>query len=159
MLLSMTLRLSLSTCLLLAGSIKLADPNILVEALQTIYILQPKIIITLSYTIPMLELLTGYLLISSKKEKTGPVLCMGMFSLFTLWLIINLALTTSTACGCFGVWDPLENRPMLLIIRGFTFTILSIWLWKLTKNIDNTEEINNKNAEYERNKLLSDSIQ
>ncbi len=98
----MTCRFVAGGALVLAGLIKLGNPQALMLSIQG-YELAPAFLIPfLAYALPWSELVIGLLLLYGAWSREAATLATALFALFTFAVISVLVRKISLDCGCFG---------------------------------------------------------
>ena len=152
--LSLVLRVYLGWIFINASLSKIPDPALFAENVANYRLVPYWGIDLVAVILPWLELICGFYMIIGLRIKATAALIMGLFSMFTLFVIINILRGTKMNCGCFDtVGEPigwkkvLENTAWLLMtIQVFFFDRIHFFrsrdlvFWKKGKVRDKVPE-------------------
>ena len=119
------LSILLGAVFLYAGALKVHDPWKFADAIYAFKILPKSVITLLALTLPMLEILTGLLLITGWKRRLGALCVLLMTTVFAAAIISALARGLIINCSCFGeigvptrvkLWTALGRDVILFIV-------------------------------------------
>jgi hypothetical protein len=125
-------RLLLIASFTIAGSVKLSNISEFELALTSYGFIPECLIALIAHTTPVLEIITGILLLLPKNELTGYTLSTILCLCFCISLILGLELGSISHCGCFGSMDLAKASPQTALIRACALLMLSIVLWVKT---------------------------
>ena len=129
-------RLILGAVLLVAGALKVSNPQKSAMAVRAYEVLPISIANFLGYVLPWFEIGVGALLILGVAVKISALL--GGFTMLIFILAISQAWARglSIDCGCFGgggAVDPDQTKYLEEIIRDFGLTVMAIYLYRYPK--------------------------
>jgi hypothetical protein len=108
----------LITALGVAGSIKLSDMDSFKNVLKSSNLLPDQLSYLIAYSLPLLEILSAYMLLHKSLRKPGLILACLLFISFCAWLTLLIVLNIDIECGCFGNWDLKNTSPQIALIRS-----------------------------------------
>jgi len=129
-------RLILGGALLIAGGLKVGNPQKSAMSVRAYEILPIDLANFLGYALPWLEIAVGSLLIVGALVRIGAVI--GGVTMFIFIIAISQAWVRglSIDCGCFGgggAIDPSQTKYLSEIIRDILFLLLAIFLYRFPK--------------------------
>ena len=129
-------RLILGAALLIAGGLKVGNPQKSAMSVRAYEILPIDLANFLGYVLPWLEIAVGSLLIAGALVKICSVI--GGVTMFIFIIAISQAWVRglSIDCGCFGgggAIDPSQTKYLSEIIRDILFLLLAIFLYRFPK--------------------------
>jgi len=96
------IRIILGLVLIFSGIAKIADPSKAVSLMLEFKIIPESLILIIISILPVLEILTGVLLISGMYPKFASIAALILFTGFFLISIYGTVIGLSSDCGCFG---------------------------------------------------------
>ena len=129
-------RLILGGVLLVAGGLKVGNPQKSAMSVRAYEVLPIDIANFFGYVLPWFEVAVGLLLIAGAAVKICAV--MGGATMFIFIIAISQAWARglSIDCGCFGgggAIDPSETKYLSEIIRDIAFLALAVFLYRFPK--------------------------
>ena len=134
--LSLLFRLILGGVLLVAGALKVGNPQKSAMAVRAYEMLPISIANFLGYVLPWVEIGVGTLLIFGTAVKINAAI--GGFTMFVFIIAIGQAWARglSIDCGCFGgggAVDPGKTKYLEEILRDFALLLTAIYLYRFPK--------------------------
>lgn len=126
-------RLILGGVLLVAGGLKIGNPQKSAMAVRAYEILPIDIANFLGYVLPWFEIAVGLLLILGVAVKVNALLGGITMLIFILAISQAWARGLSIDCGCFGgggAIDPSQTKYLEEILRDFAFMFMAIYLYR-----------------------------
>jgi len=126
-------RLILGGVLLVAGGLKVGNPQKSAMAVRAYEILPIDIANFLGYVLPWFEIAVGVLLILGVAVKVNALLGGITMLIFILAISQAWARGLSIDCGCFGgggAIDPSQTKYLEEILRDFAFMFMGIYLYR-----------------------------
>ena len=126
-------RLILGGVLLVAGGLKVGNPQKSAMAVRAYEILPIDIANFLGYVLPWFEIAVGLLLILGVAVKVNALLGGITMLIFILAISQAWARGLSIDCGCFGgggAIDPSQTKYLEEILRDFAFMFMGIYLYR-----------------------------
>lgn len=96
------LSLLLGTVFVYAGILKVLDPLKFADAIYAFKLLPREAIVPLALGLPMIEILSGFLLISGRQQRIGALCILCMSLVFAAVIASALARGLIINCSCFG---------------------------------------------------------
>ncbi|OGU40279.1 MAG: hypothetical protein A2X61_09800 [Ignavibacteria bacterium GWB2_35_12] len=129
---------------------KLADISVFAKEIDNYNILPMYLINIFAVLLPWLELLCGLFLLTGIRIKANAIICIGLYSVFTLAILTAMLQGLSIDCGCHtkilsdkvGITKVLQNIGLLILsVYLFFFPVNKLSLESLIKShsIDVTE--------------------
>lgn len=115
--------------LIFSGMSKVLDPDILTGTLQSLNILPDVLIIILSVTLPVLEILIGIILLTKLHVRLILMITILLFAAFWIYSIFGILTGLNNECGCFGSIIRTETGWGMLVRNSILLTIV-ILLYK-----------------------------
>lgn len=122
----LVLRIALGGVFLLAGFVKLSDPQSFAFSVKAFKILPDHLAILATFVFPWLEAICGVLLIAGIWTRAAAVVGVLQLIAFIAGIISVLARGLSVSCGCFGKYDLLCSGPLSLCNVGQNTGLLLI---------------------------------
>jgi len=122
-------KLILATTLILAGGLKLQDPNSFLASLTSFNLLPELLLQPTASWIPILEICTGVLLFYKPLEGGALAVCTFLFLGFSVFYGWSLILGIQPNCSCFGNNPYLQTNNTNGLIRALFYTLLSAGTW------------------------------
>ncbi|WP_233712538.1 MauE/DoxX family redox-associated membrane protein [Kribbella turkmenica] len=129
---SLVARLGLGGVMLVAGALKVTDPETASQAVRAYDLLPSALVAPVGWGLPFLEIAIGLLLIVGFGVRAAAVAA-GVF------MMVFIAAVTSAwvrglaiDCGCFGgggAVAPGETKYLQEILRDVGLLLLAVWLW------------------------------
>jgi uncharacterized membrane protein YphA (DoxX/SURF4 family) len=133
-LLSLGARLVLAGVFLLAGALKVVDPQGAVQAVRAYELLPPSLETLVGYGLPFLEIALGLLLAGGILTRITAAAAAALLVVFILGVASAAARGLSIDCGCFGgggTVAPGQTRYGGEIARDLGLLLLAAWLvWR-----------------------------
>jgi uncharacterized membrane protein YphA (DoxX/SURF4 family) len=126
-------RLALGAVLLIAGGLKIGNPQKSAMAVRAFEVLPIDIANFFGYFLPWFEIGVGALLILGVAVKISAFLSGGIMFVFILAISQAWARGLSIDCGCFGgggVIDPSETKYLEDILRDLGLMLMAIYLYR-----------------------------
>ncbi|MEQ8818877.1 MAG: DoxX family protein [Sumerlaeia bacterium] len=98
----MTARLIAGGAFLLAGVIKIQDPNKFMLSVKSFGLVPETLIPYMAYALPWTELIVGLMLIYGLWTRASAWLCGAIYTIFLVALLYVLLGGKDVDCGCFG---------------------------------------------------------
>lgn len=114
----LVLRLALGGVFLLAGFVKLSDPQSFAFSVKAFKILPDHLAVLATFVFPWLEALCGVLLVAGIWTRAAAVVGVLQLAAFIAGIISVLARGLSVSCGCFGKYDLLCSGPLSMCNVG-----------------------------------------
>lgn len=128
---STLVRLGLAGVLLVAGALKVIDPQASVQAVAAYELLPPVLETWVGWGLPFFEIALGLLLAAGAKTRWAAGATAVLMVVFIGGVISAWARGLSIDCGCFGGGGriaPGEERYLSEILRDFGFLAMAVWL-------------------------------
>jgi len=109
-----------------AGWIKLHDPQALADSIYSFAVLPAALINPLALALPVLELVTGLLLLLGVRRRACAGLAAVMSVVFALALAQALLRGLTVDCGCFGEGAPSAAKNLLALVRDVALAGLAV---------------------------------
>ena len=129
-------RLILGGALLIAGGLKVGNPQKSAMSVRAYEILPIDLANFLGYALPWLEIAVGSLLIVGALVKICSVISGVTMFIFIIAISQAWVRGLSIDCGCFGgggAIDPSQTKYLSEIIRDILFLLLAIFLYRFPK--------------------------
>jgi uncharacterized membrane protein YphA (DoxX/SURF4 family) len=127
-------RLVLAGVFLLAGALKVVDPQGAVQAVRAYELLPPSLETVVGYGLPFLEIALGLLLAGGILTRITAAAAAALLVVFILGVASAAARGLSIDCGCFGgggTVAPGQARYAGEIARDLGLLLLAAWLiWR-----------------------------
>lgn len=126
-------RVALGLVMVIAGGLKISDPDQAVRAVQAYQILPQPVTHAVGYGLPMLEIVLGLLLLLGLATRAAAILAGAFMVVFIVAVSSAWARGLSIDCGCFGgggAIDPAGKtwRYLSEILRDLLFLGLASWI-------------------------------
>lgn len=111
-------RMFLGGLFLLAGSLKIQDPQAFLFAINGFKLLPPHLAYTMAFVIPCVEIVAGAMLVLGLWSRAAALVLVGLLFAFILGIVNVLVNGYDTKCSCFGriEWPcPAEVGPCQII--------------------------------------------
>jgi len=129
---SLVARLVLGGVMLVAGALKVADPETATQAVRAYDLLPSSLVSAVGWGLPFLEVAIGLLLIVGFGVRASAVAA-GLFLIaFIVAVSSAWARGLSIDCGCFGAGGEVargQTKYLQEILRDIGLLILAGWLW------------------------------
>ncbi|QXD24954.1 methylamine utilization protein MauE [Opitutia bacterium ISCC 51] len=124
------IRLVLAGFFIVAGGLKIWDPQSLTAAIETYQVLPYSLAVLLSLYMPWLEVLAGIGVLFKKLYGGSLLIIGGLLLLFIIALVQGWIRGLDVTCGCFGNADQMNktNYP-LLVGRDILLLVATGLLW------------------------------
>ena len=96
------IRIILGLVLIFSGIAKIADPSKAVNLMLEFKIIPESLILIIISVLPVLEILTGMLLVTGMYPKLASISALALFFGFFLISIYGTIIGLNSDCGCFG---------------------------------------------------------
>lgn len=127
-------RLALGGILLVAGGIKVIDPQSSVQAVRAYEVLPARLETLVGWGLPFVEIALGLLLIAGLCTRAVAAAASALLGIFIAAVAAAAIRGLSIDCGCFGgggAVAPGETAYAAEIIRDLGFLALGLWLvWR-----------------------------
>lgn len=120
------MRVFLAMVFLIAGLLKLADPPAFADGIASFQFLPFGWINFTAMGMPVLEIVVGMLLFSSRYRRQGCLLAVGLSVGFLAFYLWALAHGIEVNCGCFGAWEFLSATTMSGMVRAAALLAVSL---------------------------------
>lgn len=97
-------RTGLAVAFLVAGAIKIAQPEVFAVTIKAFGVLPASVVELLSLVLPFLEIVAAFLLFF--EVRGGLTLTAGLLVIFITVLVYALSMGLDVDCGCYGPSDP-----------------------------------------------------
>ncbi|CAN5521985.1 hypothetical protein BH09VER1_BH09VER1_56320 [soil metagenome] len=121
----LALRLGLAGIFLWAGASKLRDPQSFAEGIATFRVFPISSLNLLALAVPILEMLTGILLLSPRWHRQAALLCGILSATFTLLFVWVVHHGWEVHCGCFGKEPNVAGNTLLGLLRAVSMMLVS----------------------------------
>ncbi|MDX2973731.1 DoxX family membrane protein [Kribbella solani] len=130
---SLVARLALGGVMLVAGALKVTDPETAAQAVRAYELLPSSLAAPVGWGLPFLEVAIGLLLMVGFGVRASAVAA-GIFMLaFIVAVASAWARGLSIDCGCFGGGGqvaPGQTKYLQEILRDIGLLALAVWLWR-----------------------------
>ena len=127
--LSLAARLALGGVLVVAGALKVSDPNAAIRAVTAYQLLPSDVATLVGYGLPFFEIMLGLLLIVGLATRASAATAGVLMVVFIAAVSSAWARGLSIDCGCFGGGGQTANPSYLPeILRDLLFLGLATWL-------------------------------
>lgn len=137
-------RIGLGAVFMYASFDKMANPQAFADIIENYHMLPYQLVNGLAIFLPWLEFITGLLLVTGKWIKGSLLLYTTMMVVFIIALSQALISGLDISCGCFSVHPSTTSEVWLRIIEDLVLLAVSFFLYKYTKDTNETEIENNK---------------
>lgn len=97
---------------------------------------------SMSYIVPIVELLLAALLVTTKYKLKALIASTGLMLLFTVYIITILSINKETPCGCGGIIQKLNWQQHIIMNSLFILLgVAGVWLERKTSNESLKEQI------------------
>lgn len=110
------IRIILAGFFIVAGGLKIWDPQSLTAAIETYQVLPYSLAVLLSLYMPWLEVLAGIGILTKKLYVGSLLIIGGLLLLFIIALVQGWIRGLDVTCGCFGNADQTNNTNYPLLI-------------------------------------------
>lgn len=126
--LSIIMRLFLGGLFILAGVLKLSDPQTFAEAIKAFKILPEHVIAFAAYGLPWIEIIAGGLLIIGLWTRAAALLITVLLAAFTAGIVSVILRGIDTKCSCFGEleWPCAGDVGQCQIIRNSVLMLAGV---------------------------------
>jgi uncharacterized membrane protein YphA (DoxX/SURF4 family) len=123
-------RVALAGVFLLAGFVKLSDPQSFAFSVKAFKILPDHLAILATFVFPWLEAICGVLLLLGIWTRPAAIVASLQLAAFIAGIISVLARGLNVSCGCFGKFDLLCSGPLSIcnVGQNSLFLLLAIVL-------------------------------
>jgi uncharacterized membrane protein YphA (DoxX/SURF4 family) len=124
-------RIVLGGVLLVAGALKVADPQASVAAVRAYELLPAGAVTIVGWALPFVEVLLGLMLLVGYAVRPAAVAAAGLLTLFVAAVASAAARGLSIDCGCFGGGGPVPAGQTAYgaeIARDLGLLALAAWL-------------------------------
>lgn len=135
----MAVRILLGGAFVAAGLLKMASPESFATSIASFDLLPRSWSNLVAMILPPFEILCGLFVIVGPWRRPAALGIVLMNVLFIGVLGLGLALGRTFECGCFGKWDPLAARPLLVIARDVVFLAMAATILATTRRTTATE--------------------
>lgn len=127
--LSLAARLALGVVLVVAGGLKVSDPNAAIRAVTAYQLLPSDLATLVGYGLPFFEIMLGLLLVVGLATRASAATAGVLMILFIAAVASAWARGLSIDCGCFGGGGQTDDPQYLPeILRDLLFLGLAGWL-------------------------------
>jgi len=129
---SLGARLLLGGVMLVAGALKVADPETAAQAVRAYELLPSSLVEPVGWGLPFLEIAIGLLLVVGFGVRTSAAAAGVFMIVFIVAVASAWARGLSIDCGCFGGGGqiaPGQTKYLQEILRDFGLLLLAGWLW------------------------------
>lgn len=127
--LSLVARLALGGVLVVAGALKVSDPNAAIRAVTAYQLLPSDMATLVGYGLPFFEIMLGLLLVVGLATRAAAATAGVVMVVFIAAVASAWARGLSIDCGCFGGGGATEDPQYLPeILRDLLFLGLACWL-------------------------------
>lgn len=124
-------RLALAAVFIIAGSLKVADPQGSVQAVAAYELLPAWAEAPVGWGLPFAEIALGLVLAAGLKTRAAAIVALAVLATFIGAVISAWTRNLSIDCGCFGGGGPIaagQAKYGSEIVRDLGFALLAIWL-------------------------------
>ncbi len=124
-------RLVLGAVLVVAGAVKVVDPQASVAAVRAYELLPPGLETAVGWGLPFLELVLGLLLLTGIAVRPTAVATAVLLGLFVTAVASAAARGLSIDCGCFGGGGPVppgQTAYAAEVVRDLALLATAVWL-------------------------------
>jgi len=122
-----TARIALGSIFVWASFAKIQDPALFADAVMQYEILPNRLVGIFALIFPMVELLTG-LLILTKWKREAALIMSGMLVMFMIALVSAMLRGLDIECGCFGEEEGDGGGLPYALLRDVVMLIPAIWI-------------------------------
>ena len=129
---SLVARLVLGGVMLVAGALKVTDPETAAQAVRAYDLLPPSLVSPVGWGLPFLEIAIGLLLIVGFGVRAAAVAAGVFMVVFIAAVASAWARGLAIDCGCFGGGGqvaPGQTKYLQEILRDVGLLVLAAWLW------------------------------
>jgi uncharacterized membrane protein YphA (DoxX/SURF4 family) len=129
---SLVARLVLGCVMLVAGALKVTDPETAAQAVRAYELLPESLVQPVGWGLPFLEIAIGLLLIVGFGVRASAVAAGAFLIVFIAAVSSAWARGLSIDCGCFGGGGqvaPGQTKYLQEILRDLGLLVLAGWLW------------------------------
>jgi uncharacterized membrane protein YphA (DoxX/SURF4 family) len=129
---SLAARLALGGVMLVAGALKVTDPETAAQAVRAYELLPASLAAPVGWGLPFLEIAIGLLLIVGFGVRAAAVAAGVFMVLFIAAVASAWARGLAIDCGCFGGGGqvaPGQTKYLQEILRDVGLLVLAAWLW------------------------------
>ena len=141
-------RVVLCVVWLFSGFIKLSDTQSMVLATRAFDILPEGLVRPVAFTVPLLELVVGILLLLGVVTRLAGFLSAVLVMSFLIAIGSAWVRGLSIDCGCFGGGGAIASDPTIGyikdILRDLGLLLLSVWLWFFPRTFFALQKIDKK---------------
>ena len=120
-------RILLGIVLIFSGIAKIADPSKAVDLMLEFKVILESLIFIIISVLPVLEILTGMLLVAGMYPKLATISALVLFSGFFFISIYGTLIGLSSDCGCFG--SVIKSRIGLgMVVRNGMFVVGVVYM-------------------------------
>lgn len=122
--LSLAFRIYIGWLFIYASLTKIPDPAVFAESVAAYRIMPYWGINLVAIILPMVELISGFLLILGVRTKATASILSGLLFMYTIFTIVNVLRGSPITCGCYDVvGDPVNWRKVITDISYLLMTI------------------------------------
>lgn len=126
-------RILVGLVLLAAGSLKAAEPTLVVMAVGAYGLLPPKAVLVVGFLLPGVEIAVGAALVTGFLTRGAAILSTALFAVFLFvvgWAHFD---SLDIACGCFGLLSPALESGWRTALLDVAMLAASAFLWWRTR--------------------------
>jgi len=122
-------RILLAGTFIVAGTLKISDPDLFANAIENYRIFPTILINIIAITLPWIELICGIMLLFGITVKENCFLINSMLVIFLILIITAVIWGLDIDCGCFGTSDA-SIVGIQKVIENFILLMLGIQIYK-----------------------------
>jgi len=122
-------RLLLAATFVVAGALKLNDPEAFAASVATFRVLPREWSNVVAIWLPPFEILCGTLLFARPWRRAAALGTTLLAAVFIVLLTQGMIRGLNMDCGCFGKWDPASGRPLVAILRDLLLLALGFFCY------------------------------
>ncbi len=117
------LRFILGSILIVAGTLKIADPKGFLTGIGSFGMFSESLAYIIALSLPWLEFWTGLALVSKRADGGALIVTLFLMSAFIALLALSWARGVDITCGCFGTLLPADSSYRYLLGRNLLILI------------------------------------
>ena len=128
---STVVRLALAAVFIVAGALKVADPQGSVQAVAAYQLLPGWAEAPVGWGLPFAEIALGLILAAGLKTQAAAIVSLAVLATFVGAVVSAWSRNLSIDCGCFGGGGPIAAGQAEYgseIVRDLGFALLAVWL-------------------------------
>lgn len=127
-------RLAIALLFIYAGVVKAMDPSLFIAQIQGLHLVSYMTAFIVAHVLPMVEILSGVLLLTMKYTCAASTILIGLTSIFIVVLtVLKIAGASVLNCGCFGAWNFVEGYTPHIVMNVSIIVLLVIHAYRSAK--------------------------